>query len=133
MIYLKQFNENKKLYQEVDMDEYYNISDNTNNTVVISKKTFKEIEKIFPGDLYITNRYVYPTNKEVMNNSKNPISSIVKITNDKRLWKDGINIEIVLDNDYWFWIFIESQNVSLYYKCDDIEGMIELFKTEFNF
>jgi hypothetical protein len=60
-------------------------------------------------------------------------TNYISITSYDAPWEDGyMRIQMYMDDDYWFWVEVEVSGGNFHYKCDDAEGVLEMFRKEFN-
>jgi hypothetical protein len=60
-------------------------------------------------------------------------ANYISIRSDDAPWEDGyLRIQMYMDDDYWFWVEVEVSGGNFRYKCDDAEGVLEMFRKEYN-
>lgn len=121
MRYLKKFNESIDIlyYQIDDNDELFD-----GLYKLIDVKIFNEIKsRLIPtrhNDIF----YIKHTNKYKQNQFNNNPFGQIDIDLDDNTSDDYI--EILLTDDEWF--VVSDYHNNLYYKCDQVEGLLQLLK-----
>lgn len=120
MRHLKRFDESERfpLYSQLSSSEY----------------SAKEVELYYRRSYQVPNDIVSKIKKEIPENLNfTQQTNYISITSDDSPWEDGfLRIQMYMDDDYWFWVEVEVSGGLFHYKCDDAEGVLQMFRKEFN-